>query len=146
MITRRKLLQVGGLWLTGLTLNLSRFAWSSSEEEEIEIRMISNPSGTLVAFDPIDLRILPGRRIRWINASDNVHTSTAYHPANDRHPLRIPSTAKPWDSGYLMYRGDSFSLKLTVEGVYDYYCTPHETAGMLGELLWPSRERQTRSS
>jgi plastocyanin len=137
MITRRKLLQAGGLWLTGLTLGLSRFAWSSSnsKEEAIEIRMISDLAETFVAFDPIGLRIRPGRRIRWINDSDNVHTATAYHPANDRHPLRIPSAAKPWNSGYLMHRGDSFSLKLTVEGVYDYYCKPHEAAGMVGRII-----------
>ena len=26
-------------------------------------------------------------------------------------------------------------MKLTVEGVYDYYCAPHEMAGMVGRLI-----------
>ena len=133
MITRRKLLQAGGIWLAGLTLG--RFAWSSEKEDVVEIRMISDPSGAFVAFDPIGLRVRPGTRIRWINANNNVHTATAYHPTNDRHALRIPSGAKPWDSGYLLHSGDRFELEFTVEGVYDYYCKPHESAGMVGRIV-----------
>jgi plastocyanin len=26
-------------------------------------------------------------------------------------------------------------VKLTVKGVYDYYCAPHEMAGMVGRLI-----------
>jgi hypothetical protein len=65
MITRRKLPKAGGLWLAGLTLGLRRFAWGIGEDEAIEIRMISNPSGTFVGFDPIgrdDPQKGPGRR------------------------------------------------------------------------------------
>ena len=65
----------------------------------------------------------------------NVHTSTAYHPANHRHPLRIPEAAEPWESGYLVKPGDSFQITLTVPGVYDYFCAPHEMAGMVGRII-----------
>jgi hypothetical protein len=64
-----------------------------------------------------------------------VHTATAYHPANAQHPLRIPAGASPWDSGYLVNPGDSFEVQLTIEGIYDYYCTPHEAAGMVGRIV-----------
>jgi hypothetical protein len=65
----------------------------------------------------------------------NVHTSTAYHPANDGHALRIPEAAEPWDSGYLIEPGDYFEVTLTVPGVYDYFCAPHEMAGMVGRII-----------
>jgi plastocyanin len=61
--------------------------------------MRSNPSGIMVTFDPIGLLVRPGRRARWVNAGTNVHTTTAYHPANDRHPLRIPAVARHWGCG-----------------------------------------------
>jgi hypothetical protein len=31
--------------------------------------------------------------------------------------------------------GLSFEVTLTVEGVYDYYCTTHEMAGMVGRII-----------
>jgi hypothetical protein len=65
----------------------------------------------------------------------DVHTTTAYHPANDSHPLRIPQDAEPWASDYLVNPGDSFEVTLTVEGVYDYFCAPHELAGMVGRII-----------
>ena len=31
--------------------------------------------------------------------------------------------------------GDHFEVTLTVPGVYDYYCMPHEAAGMVGRIV-----------
>jgi hypothetical protein len=31
--------------------------------------------------------------------------------------------------------GDAFETTLTVPGVYDYYCLPHEQAGMVGRIV-----------
>jgi hypothetical protein len=64
-----------------------------------------------------------------------VHTTTAYHPRNDHHSLRIPEGAAPWDSGFLLKPGAHFDVTFTVEGVYDYYCMPHEQAGMVGRII-----------
>jgi hypothetical protein len=49
----------------------------------------------------------------------NVNTSTACHPANDHHHLRIPAAASPWNSGYLIIAGDSHGVALTVEGILE---------------------------
>jgi hypothetical protein len=46
----------------------------------------------------------------------------------------MPGTAEPWDSDYLLPEED-FAVTLTAEGVYDYYCVPHEHAGMVGRLI-----------
>lgn len=96
--------------------------------------MRSDALGSRVWFDPIGLYVEPGTTVRWI-VRDNVHTTTAYHPSNDQHSLRIPEGATPWDSGFLVNPGDHFEVKLTVPGVYDYYCMPHEAAGMVGRIV-----------
>ncbi len=96
--------------------------------------MRSDPQGAWVAFDPIGLYVEPGTMIRWV-VQTNVHTTTAYHPRNDHHSLRIPTAAVPWDSGFLVHPGDHFDVTLTVPGVYDYYCMPHESAGMVGRIV-----------
>jgi len=49
--------------------------------------------------------------------------------------LRILATASPWNSGYLINAGDSYEVRLTVEGIYDYCCIPHESAGMVGRII-----------
>ena len=91
--------------------------------------------GAHVWFDPVGVRVRPGQAVRWTNReAGNVHTATAYHPANFDRPLRIPEAALPWDSGYLMPEG-SFEVVLTEPGVYDYYCVPHEHAGMVGRIV-----------
>ena len=72
--------------------------------------------------------------VRWI-ARENVHTATAYHPRNGNHALRIPERAVPWNSGFLVNPGDHFDVTLSVPGVYDYFCMPHEAAGMAGRIV-----------
>lgn len=130
MTTRRPLLGAG-LGLAGVLLP----GWmrASFAAEPIEIRMISDVSGSTVHFDPIGIRVAPGQRIRW-RCIANVHTTTAYHPKNMKHSLRIPNAAQPWDSGYLL-PGQTFEVTLTVEGVYDFFCLPHEMAGMVGRII-----------
>jgi plastocyanin len=131
-LSRRAALRAGGFMLAGLaTPALVRPARAS---EIVEIRMRSDPLGTQVAFDPMGVLIEPGETVRWVIEA-NVHTATAYHPANDSHALRIPETAEPWDSGYLIEPGDRFEVTLTVPGVYDYFCAPHEMAGMVGRII-----------
>ncbi|WP_371681987.1 plastocyanin/azurin family copper-binding protein [Microvirga sp. 17 mud 1-3] len=130
IISRRSVLQIGGGLLAGL-------AWPrlSRAGEPVEIRMQGNTDGSQVWFDPIGLRIAPGQTVRWINLDPgNSHTATAYHPTNFEHPRRIPEGAEPWNSDYLL-PNESFSVTLTVEGVYDFFCIPHEHAGMVGRII-----------
>ncbi len=82
---------------------------------------------------PIGLHVEPGTTVRFENRS-GAHTATAYHPDNGRD-LRIPPGAEPWDSGLMARRGQSFEVTLTVPGVYDYYCLPHEAMGHVGRII-----------
>jgi plastocyanin len=129
--SRREFLGVGGLALVGFGLVPGRRAPPAAREV---IEMRGDPLGARVWFDPVGLYVEPGTTVRWV-AREHVHTATAYHPRNDRHPLRIPERAVPWDSGVLVHPGDHFDVVLTVPGVYDYYCVPHEAAGMVGRIV-----------
>ena len=140
--SRREFLKAGGLALLGFGLVPGRRApvaallgarlRSAGALDVIEMR--SDALGSRVWFDPIGLYVEPGATVRWI-VRENVHTATAYHPRNDNHPLRIPERAEPWDSGFLVHPGDHFDVTLTVPGVYDYYCMPHEAVGMVGRIV-----------
>ena len=126
---RREFLRAGGLALVSFGLAPIRWAWAApvtATRATLEvIQMRSDALGSRVWFDPIGLHVEPGTTVRWL-VRENVHTTTAYHPRNDHHPLRIPEGAAPWDSGYLVNPGDHFEVRLTVPGVYDYYFIPHE--------------------
>ncbi len=140
--SRRDFLKAGGLALAGLGLTQNRraagvalFGERPVQAAVLEvIEMRSDALGSRTWFDPIGLYVEPGTTVRWI-VRENVHATTAYHPRNDHHSLRIPEGATPWDSGFLVHPGDHFDVTLTVPGVYDYYCMPHEAAGMVGRIV-----------
>lgn len=127
LITRRGVIGLGCLLAAGVRPGLAT--------ERIDVEMHGNRDGSSVWFQPVGVHIKPGTLVRWTNRDPgNSHTSTAYHPANDGHPLRIPQSARQWNSDYLM-PGQQFEVQFTVEGVYDYYCLPHEMAGMAGRIV-----------
>lgn len=115
--------------LAGLLVPLSAGASGAAR-----IRLFHDMDNGFVGFDPVGLFVEPGTRVIWENGS-GVHTVTAYHPDNGNRPLRIPAAAEPWDSGYLMQPGEAFGRRFTVPGVYDYFCIPHERAGMAGRIV-----------
>jgi hypothetical protein len=46
----------------------------------------------------------------------------------------MPKSAKAWNSDFLL-PNETFSVTFTEKGVYDYYCIPHEHAGMVGRIV-----------
>lgn len=130
-VARREVL---GLW-GGLAAVLSLSRRNVWAEEAVEIRMHGRADGSHVWFEPIGALIKPGQMVRWTNFNPgNSHTTTAYHPANFRRPRRIPGSAKSWDSDYLL-PDESFSVTCSEQGVSDYYCVPHEQAGMVDRII-----------
>lgn len=106
---------------------------SSTAAGVVTVRM-GGRSGELV-FSPDRVRIQPGESVEWVVESAG-HSATAYHPDNHTaYRSRIPEAAESWDSGLLANKGDRFQHTFTVEGVYHYYCIPHEGAGMVGAIV-----------
>ncbi|KAI5912006.1 plastocyanin/azurin family copper-binding protein [Azoarcus sp. PA01] len=103
----------------------------------VEVKLVQTPAGDTY-FDPAGVHIAPGDTVRWVQLS-GFHSIAAYHPSNDNHELRIPVSAKAWDSGVLLAenpkRAAAFEHVFTVQGVYDYFCKPHEMAGMVGRIV-----------
>jgi len=135
-VRRRRLLSAGGglLLAAGGGPLLAVAPARAAATDEVEIAMAGTATGSEVWFRPRGLLIRPGQTVRWVNRdTGNVHTTTAYHPANHK-ARRIPEGAASWNSDYLM-PGQSFALRFEVPGVYDYFCIPHEHAGMVGRII-----------
>ena len=129
-LSRRHILALGGgLWATSLAPRGLRAA----PVEVIEMR--GTERGERIWFAPHGLAVDPGTVLRFVNRDPvNSHTATAYHPDIYGRARRIPAAAKPWDSEFLL-PGESFEVTVSVPGVYDYYCIPHEMAAMVGRIV-----------
>ncbi|MDR9395736.1 MAG: plastocyanin/azurin family copper-binding protein [Roseovarius sp.] len=130
MRTRRQILATGG---GGLATLLTPRILRAQGAEVVEMR--GTARGERIWFAPLGLAVAPGTIVRFVNRDPgNSHTATAYHPENFNRAARIPEAAMPWHSDYLLPE-ESFDVTLDVPGVYDYYCLPHEMAGMVGRIV-----------
>lgn len=128
--SRRMVLILGGGALATLIMSVRI---SAAPVETVAMR--GTPRGERIWFSPRGLAVAAGTAIRFVNRDPgNGHTATAYHPAILDRKRRIPEGAESWDSDFLL-PGDSFEVTLTVPGVYDYYCQPHEMAAMVGRIV-----------
>lgn len=129
IVTRRRVLGLAGGVAGGLLLG----GRAGQAGETHRILMRGNADGSRVGFDPVGIRVRPGATLVWANTDPgNAHTSTAYAPPD--RPRRIPAAAAAWSSDFLL-PDESFSVTLIAEGIYDYYCLPHEHAGMVGRIV-----------
>lgn len=101
-----------------------------SPVEHADVAMVSDDAHH---FEPHLVWIEPGGSVAWTLESGS-HTTTAYHPDAEK-PQRIPDEADGWDSGILQEEGQTFDQTFDGEGVYDYFCRPHEGIGMVGSVI-----------
>lgn len=103
---------------------------------EIDVEMATNDEG--YHFTPHVVHVESGGTVRWVLESGS-HDTVAYHPDTHGEQRRLPDDADPWESETLSDEGETFERTFEVEGVYDYACTPHEDAGMVGTVVvgWP---------
>nr|WP_165196446.1 plastocyanin/azurin family copper-binding protein [Pseudohalocynthiibacter aestuariivivens] len=130
ILARRRFLKMGGGFIATLSLSTPMRAATVQT-----INMEGSARGERIWFSPNGLAISPGTTLRFVNRDQgNAHTATAYCPELYDRARRIPKAAAPWDSGFLL-PDESFEVTLTVPGVYDYYCIPHEMAAMVGRIV-----------
>ena len=121
-ITRRD-----GLKLMGATAlatgPMKAFAGSHGGMHEVEMLNKAPDSNERQVFNPPVLKIAKGDTVKFV-ATDRGHNSEA-------NADLMPEGAEGW-SGKI---NEDVEVTLDVEGVYGYYCTPHQSAGMVGLIL-----------
>ena len=92
-------------------------------------------------FVPADLTIAPGTTVVWENVGSIAHSVTAYED-------NIPEEASYFASGGFdaeqaarsaypdgsIEGGGTYEYTFDTEGTFDYFCIPHESAGMTGTV------------
>lgn len=88
-----------------------------------------------IQFLPETVTIRAGETIEWRNGSKLGHTVTAdpEKAANPDH-VQLPEGAATFDSGDLA-PGETYRRTFDVPGTYQYFCIPHEAAGMVGTIV-----------
>lgn len=105
-----------------------------------DVQMLLTPDGKYV-FQPADLTIKVGDRVRWTNVSGGPHNVAFYAdkiPTGAKEFLNAGMTEKIGElSGKLLIQpNDTYEISFAgaPTGEYDYYCTPHEMLGMKAKL------------
>ncbi|MGZ8310477.1 MAG: hypothetical protein ACXWUR_00290 [Allosphingosinicella sp.] len=126
-----------GMVVAGLVGGIATAQQSVSADDAVVIEFkIDRPTGVYY-FEPAGVRVRPGQLVRFISG-DYRQSVTAYHPAHEGRPLRIPEGAEPFDfmlgENAQNYRG-AFEMRFTVEGTYDYFNRQHEARGAVGRIV-----------
>ena len=89
----------------------------------------------LLQFEPKTVTISVGDVVQWTNNSLVTHTVTADpKKAAYAKDVLLPDGADVFDSDDLL-PDDTFLRVFTVPGTYRYFCKPHESTGMVGEIV-----------
>jgi plastocyanin len=85
-------------------------------------------------FQPMLFTVPAGTTVTWTNTAHDQHTVTdAASRATNSADAALPAGAQGWDSGPIN-SGQAFSHTFTTPGTYKYFCTIHESLGMLGTV------------
>jgi len=108
-----------------------------------EVRMLLTEGGDYV-YQPAELTIRPGDRVRWVNVSGGPHNVAFYAARIPPGALEVLNAAMPERLGgqdlvgkLLMDDGATYEISFAgaPEGTYAYLCTPHEMMGMQATLI-----------
>lgn len=91
------------------------------------------------------MKIAEGTTLTWVNEANNeVHTVTFPRPGHTPPPWLNPASPPTGGSTYngthvansgLLFPGQSYSLKFTAPGTFNYYCLLHDFTGMQGTIV-----------
>lgn len=94
-----------------------------------------------LVFDPDQAQVQPGTTVVWENVGSIAHSVTAYEtdiPADATYfasgGFESESAARSAYPEGSIESGGTYEHTFEVEGEYDYFCIPHEAAGMTGTI------------
>lgn len=88
----------------------------------------SDPPGSLI-FDPETVTIKSGDTVSWVNV-DGIPHDVVFKTVPEGADAEALSHKKLWST-----IGESANSTFTVPGEYDYFCSPHLGAGMIGKII-----------
>lgn len=114
---------------------------TADHEVELHIRFPPAERCGPFHFDPVGLHVQPGDVVHFAptfhtdgtTAIGGDHTVTSYHPSLQRQ-RRIPEDASPFSSP-IVGPDVSWYYRFDEEGIYDIYCGPHESLGMVMRVV-----------
>ncbi|MEM1267383.1 MAG: pseudoazurin [Pseudomonadota bacterium] len=120
-LTRRE-----NLALMGAAAVTAAAGTARAEAKTIEVQMLNvhpEEKRERQVFYPAVVRANVGDTIKFISV-DKGHNATT-------HDDMVPDGGETWKSKI----NDDFEITLTADGTYGYFCTPHQTVGMVGLIL-----------
>lgn len=104
-----------------------------------EVRMVLE--GTTYRFEPANLTVRAGDRVRFTTASGGPH-NVAFDPAKvpDAAEARLsagmPNQMSPLSGPFVINAGDSYTVTFAgvPAGRYEYFCLPHQAMNMKGVI------------
>ena len=102
-----------------------------------EVRMVA--AGTTYRFEPANLTVRAGDRVRFTTASGGPH-NVAFDPAKipdaaePRIAAGMPDQMSPLSGPFIINAGDSYTVSFAgvPAGRYEFYCLPHMAMSMKG--------------
>ena len=109
-------------------------AQAQQQQDEAEPAATIGMTNSL-KYEPARVTVQVGDTVLWRNNSDLMHTVTADpDEAMDPAHVHIPEGGQPFNSGNLA-AGETFRHTFETPGRWQYFCIPHEAAGMIGEVI-----------
>jgi plastocyanin len=137
-ISRREFIRAGG---TGAMVAASTGLAVGQETTTHTVEMTDQ-----LVFDPAELTIAPGDTVIWENVGSIGHSVTAYEDATPADAAYFASggfdsetaarnnySVGDAGSGDVV-GGETYQHTFEGEGTYEYFCIPHEGAGMVGTI------------
>lgn len=134
MERRRFLAAVG----TATSASLAGCGGATGRGDDYDVGM------TAAAFRPYELTVSVGEEVVWENTSTRGHTVTAYadgipddaeYFASGGYDSEEAAREAWFDRDGALASGDTYRHTFEVPGRYEYFCVPHEQAGMTGVVV-----------
>jgi plastocyanin len=117
-------------------------AVAASRDARAQERVTVEMTDGLV-FDPESVTVVPGTTVVWENVGQVGHSVTAYEgelPADAEYFASADAgsegaTRDAYPAEGDVAGGERYEHTFDVEGTYEYFCIPHESAGMLGTVV-----------
>jgi len=137
-VRRRQALAALGTGLAGLA-GCAAAGSSGDGDGDYDVGM------TAAAFRPVEVTVAVGDEVVWRNTSSRAHSVTAYADGIPDGAAYFASggfeseaaARDGWADGLAgnVTSGDEYGHRFEVPGTHEYFCIPHERAGMVGRVV-----------